>query len=272
MKRTSYILFLVLVLFACQQEPVSQPIVLNSHAIYVVNQDSLTFEVKGENWTAWVQTPVQVIHPELTQQNSQLTVHLTSKEGVIEGPAFVTLQAAAQQFNFPIYLKNPASKIQLEDLRSPKTVNTDSSMIQQQILYAFDGSGNLTELEEGKYFQENYLELAPKTGTFKGITSTAVSSFYVDPGTVKTIPLTYFSDPINQTVTIKAGPLLDQYENTVSNGTLVIFSLEKAGEKKLIEAVVQDAYSQFTLPVSETRNSSITARIAHITSQTLTLD
>lgn len=272
MKRTSYFLFLVLVLFACQQEPVNQPKFMNSASLFVVNQDSLTFEVEGENWTAWIQTPVQLINPEFTQQNNQLTITLTSKEGVIEGQAYATLQTGEQQFHFPIYLKNPDSKIQLEDLRSPKTVNTDSSMVQQQILYAFDGSGNLTELENEKYFKENYLELAPKTGTFKGITGTAVSSFYVDPGTVKTIPLTYSTDPINQTVTIKAGPLLDQFENTVSNGTLVIFSLEKEGVKKLIEAVVQDAYSQFTLPVSETRNTSITARIAHITSQTITLE
>lgn len=270
MKNTSYLFLLVLSLFACQKVAVKLPVFINPESIHLTQQDSLKFEVEGENWAVSIQTPVHIIYPEFTQENGQLTVLLTPKEGVIEGSAYVTLYHEEQHFNFPIYLKNQGSEIQLEDLRSPKTVNTDSSMVQQQILYAFDQSGNLTEVKEGSYFQENYLELSPKTGIFKGITGSAVSSYYVDPGTVKEIPLTYSVDQINQTLTIKAGPLLDQFQNTVANGTLVIFLVEKEGKTTRLEAVVQEAYSQFTFPLSRVKNANVSAKIAHISSATLT--
>lgn len=271
MKRILFLFVLGIFLFGCQKEQTKKPVLLNPQAEVVVNQDSLLFDIEGENWKAWVNTPVQVIYPQMDQNKDQLIIHITPKEGVIEGPAFLTLQLDEQQFSYPISLKNPKAKGQLQDLRSPKTVNTDSSMVQQQILYAIDLSGNLSELEEGGYFIENYLELTPKSGTFKGLTSSPVSSFYVDPGTVKEIPLTYSLDSYNQTVSIKVGPLLDRFNNSVSNGTLVTFFLEKEGEQKRIEAVVQDSYSQLTIPHAEVDNSSVRVKIAQVYSQSLTI-
>ncbi|MEN2281457.1 hypothetical protein AAGF08_04905 [Algoriphagus sp. SE2] len=269
MKRTFLQIALSLALLGCQKGQVKKPIILNPQSEIVVNQDSLLFEVEGVNWTAWVNTPVQVIYPQLTRINNQITLRINPSEGVIEGQAFLTLQRDENQFIYPISLKNQEAKGQLQDLRSPKTVNTDSSMIQQQVLYAFDHSGNLSELEEGVFFKENYLELFPNAGTFQGLTSTAVSSFYVDPGTVKEIPLTYSLNKYNQTVEIKAGPLKDRYNNSVSNGTLAIFFLEKGKEQKRIETVVQDSYCQLTMPLSEVENGSLKVKIAQVYSLSL---
>jgi hypothetical protein len=271
MKRISLLVLLGIVLFGCQKEQAKKPVFLNPMEEAVVNRDSLLFEVEGNGWVALISTPIQVIYPQLSQNKNQLTVILNPKDGVIEGPAFLTLQLNDSQFIYPISLRNPETKTSLEELRTPKTVNTDSSMIQQQILYSFDLSGNLSELDEGIYFQENYLELSPKTGTFKSSTSTPVSSFYVDPGTVTEIPLNFTLDNYNKVVSIKAGPLVDKFENAVSNGTLVIFYLEKNGEKKRIEAVVQDSYCQLEMPLSEIENSTIQANIAQVYSHSLTI-
>ncbi|MFC5624359.1 hypothetical protein [Algoriphagus winogradskyi] len=258
-------------LFGCQQEKVTKPEMLNPKATFVVNLDSLLFEAEAREWQAWVSTAVQVIYPEVTQHEQQLSISINPKNGVIEGSAYLTLQAGEDQFVYPIYLRNPKETRNLVDLRSPKTVNTDSSMIQQQILYSYDHSGNLSVLEEGVYFKENSIGLNPKTGTFKGITASRQSSFYVDPGTVTEIPLSISIDDYASTVTFKAGPLVDQYKNEVADGTLVLFLFEKDNYQKRIEAVVKDGYSILTSPYSEVENGKIKVRIAHIYSQTLTI-
>lgn len=258
-------------LLGCQKDPVTKPILKNPNATYVVNQDKLLFEAEVSEWQAWVSTPVQVVYPQVTQQDKHLSISINPKNGVIEGPAFLTLQSGADQFVYPIYLKNPETNSQLVDLRSPKTVNTDSSMIQQQILYSYDFSGNLSVLDGGSYFKENTIGLTPKTGTFKGMTPTTESSFYIDPGTVSEIPLSFTQDDNSGTVTLKAGPLVDRYNNEVADGTLVLFLLEKDDQRKKIEAVVKDAYSLLTLPYSEVEKGTIKVTIAHISSQTLTI-
>jgi hypothetical protein len=269
MKRLLLLPAIVTVLLGCQKKQVTKPILKNPHATIVVNQDKLIVEAEESEWQAWVNTPVQVIYPQVTQQDKHLHISINPKNGVIEGPAFLTLQSGGDQFVYPIYLKNPKTSSQLVDLRSPKTVNTDSSMIQQQILYSYDPSGNLSPLDAGNYFRENTIGLTPKTGTFKSMTQTTESSFYIDPGTVSEIPLSFTVDDFTGKITLKAGPLVDQYNNEVADGTLVLFLLEKDDQRKIIETVVKDGYSLLTLPYSEVKKGTIKVTIAHIHSQTL---
>lgn len=265
------LLSILISLVSCEKVQVAAPVQISSNEILMVNRDTLKFQVGGENWKAMVQTPVQVLYPKVILKENQLSLFVSAQEGIIAGPGFITLQHEDQVFNFPVVLRNTESTSQLEDLRSPKTVNNDSSMVQQQILYSFDQSGNLTEVSDGNYFEENYLELSPNVGIFKGVNGRAVSSFYVDPGTVKEIPLSSSFNESNQTVTIKAGPLLDRYENFVSDGTSVIIYFEKDGVKSRIESVVQDAYCQLNFPLSKVENSTVKVSIAHVFSNTINL-
>ncbi len=261
--------FVGVLFIGCQDKSVKKPVFLNPKPITVVNQDSLVFEVGTEEWKARVNTPVQLIYPEISFNKNQLTVKINSKNGVIEGPSFLTLQSGEFQFIYPISINNIQTTSQLADLRSPKTVNTDSSMIQQQILYSFDSFGNLSTLENEEFFIENNLELAPKTGIFKAQANSSVSSFYIDPGTVTSIPLDIIGGSQNKVV-IQAGPLIDQFNNPVSNGTLIQFFIQKDGFQKNFETVVQDSYGRISLTYSEIEKATIVAKIAQVYSKKLT--
>ena len=263
--------FILLIAWGCEEKAVEKPIWLNPKSILVVSQDTLVFESKAQDWKASVSTAVQVIYPEISQTDERLLLIIRPEKGVIEGSAFLTLESGTYQFVYPITLKNKKVNSQIADLRSPKTLTADSSMVQQQILYSHDPFGNLTQVDQEAYFVERHVEMLPKTGTFKSETESPRSSFYVDAGTVKEIPVFYTRDSYNKQLTIKAGPLVDRFENKIADGTQILFYFQKDKQLKKIETVVLDAFAVLTLPVDEAKGSTLVAQIAHLYSQPLTL-
>ena len=261
-----------LLAFGCGENTMEKPLWLNPKSTLLVSQDTLVFETKVQDWKASVSTAVQMIYPELLQTEEKLLVIIRPEKGVIEGSAFLTLESGTYQFVYPITLKNQKGKSQIADLRSPKTLTADSSMVQQQILYSYDSFGNLTQVEQDVYFVERNVEMLPKTGTFKSEAASPRSSFYVDAGTVKEIPISYSKDSYNQQITIKAGPLVDRFENKIANGTQILFYFQKEKQHKKIEAVVLDAFAVLTLPLDEAEGRTLVAQIAQIYSQPLTLE
>lgn len=257
--------------FGCEEKAIEKPVWLNSQPTVYVNQDTLIFATETQEWKASISTAVQVIYPELMHLDGKLLVIIRPEKGVIEGNAFLTAVSGTSQFVYPISLKNKNETSQLTDLRTPKTLTTDSSMVQQQIFYSNDPAGNLTLVNQNAYFVERSIELLPKTGTFKSETGTARSSFYVDAGTVKEIPLSYSKDSHNQQITIQAGPLLDQFDNKIANGTQILFSFQKDKQHKKVEAVVQDAFASLSFPLDELEGKTIVAQIAQVFSQPLTI-
>ncbi|WP_339864823.1 hypothetical protein [uncultured Algoriphagus sp.] len=263
--------FVGLFAFGCVEKAVEKPVWLNTKSTLKVNQDTLVFEAEAQDWKASLSTAVQLIYPEIVKTDGKILVIIRPVKGIIEGNAFLTLKSGTSQFVYPISLKNQEEASQLADLRSPKTLTTDSSMVQQQILYSSDPSGNLTLVNQDAYFVEKNIELLPKTGTFKSITGTARSSFYVDAGTVREIPLSYSKDSHNQEITIQAGPLVDRFDNKIANGTLILFHFQKDQQHKKVEAVVQDSFAILSLPLDEAEGKNIIAQIAQIYSQPLTI-
>lgn len=264
------VLFLMSHLVSCQEKRTIRPVFLQPEIQTVrINQDQLIFKVQGENWSGLVQTTAQTLYPSLAYQGNLLLVDITAPNGVIEGPAILTLQSDNNAHHFPFEIKNPTQKVELVDLRSPKTVNVDSSLYQQQILYSVDPSGNLAELAPGVFFKENQLKVQPKTGTFPSLNGSPISSFYVAPGTVESIHLDYTMDASHTKFQIMAGPLYDQNQNLISDGTQISFLIKKGLRTERIEALVRAGYSYLDLSLNEWDQAQIQAAIAHVVSQEL---
>lgn len=255
----------------CSQKTLEKPQWLNATSSITIGQDSLYFKVPEANWNASISTPVQLIYPDLVQNEDELVVIIKPIGGIIEGMAFLTLESEENQFIYSFQLKNPQKTTLLTDLRTPKTLSTDSSLVQQQILYQFDDVGNLIPLVGESYFEEKYIELLPETGTFQSETGTPQSSFYVEAGTVVEIPLSYSLDGPNHQIRIQAGPLMDRFDNKIADGTHILFFFQRGDQHIKIESVTEDAFATLTVPREMVANSKLVASIAQVSSQTLNL-
>lgn len=262
-------LILWMIVTSCQQSSSTAPRWINPKGTILLNKDTLRFDVPAVIWKAKINTPVQTIHPQIMQHGSKLWIIPTASQGVIEGLSYLTLTSEENSYIISFQLKNPSRSGQLVDTRSPKTVNTDSSLVQQQLLHARDSAGNLLPLKPGSLFEENQLALSSLTGTYPGMSDTKYSSYYIEAGTVHTIPIKLIPLPNQRQVIVEAGPLQDRVGNLIANGTLLTFFGEKDNQLLHYETVSQDAFARIILPISEVQGMKIHAQIAHIESETL---
>lgn len=213
---------LMVVLLSCKSKE-QKPLWINSKAVLDFHFETLKFSCGEGNWTALLLTSVQPILLKSSYEKGILTINSPIKGGAIAGFAQICLIRNNQSFYYPVQLINKRQDISTIEFRSPKTVNPDSSLVQQIILYQIDDYRNISAAKNNQLFNENDALLLPKTGTYDAEVKNPLTSYYVQAGSCVKIPLKYALNRKNKVFEVTAGPLVDKYENVIADGTLVTF-------------------------------------------------
>ncbi len=272
-KKNVYYSMLFLFFLACSKKEPAAPVWLNATDTITLPTDTLFFSssIKKE-WKACLLSFVQPVHLELKPGAEGFIIYLKEKTGIIEGPAQLVLQYNDISFFYPIQFRNASPGLITEkDYRSPKTVNPDSSLHQHRMLYTTDQWRNLQLLRKSTaFFAENITDLTTQTGIYPAQKNNPVTAFYVQPGSVKNIQLYASYQPSNNSYTVETGQLKDAYNNTVANGTNVVFSYWNKNIVYKMEALTINGKASVKIPAAE-KGYFIAATIGQYSSPTITV-
>ncbi len=283
MKPISVLFLLLLTLDACRNHSVEKPVWLNEDSVLTVPGSRLQFKGITGSWQACLLSFSQPIALAVQATETGFSVTFNAPGGVLEGPAQLCIWLNDQRFYYPVTLRNRATPVVIQrDYRSPKTVNPDSSLVQQAIREAIDPYRNLVPvpgksmpgksmLGTANYFGENNLALAPKVATYRAIRNEAISSYYVQPGSCTRIPIQSTYRVETNSYFVRAGPLTDVYANTVADGTRVYFVYTGGPDTYRMEATVLNGYATALIPTDKQLSYQLTARIANTVSKTINL-
>lgn len=249
------------------------PVWLDHTGMITIPTDTLFFSspVK-DKWTASLLSFVQPVQLEVKPGSEGFIVYLKEKTGITEGPAHLVLQNEKAVFFFPIQLRNSSPGLITEkDYRSPKTVNPDSALHQHRMLYTTDQWRNLRPLHKStQYFAENILELTSQTGTYTAQKNNPVTAFYVQAGSVQKIQLHASYQASDNSYTVVTELLKDVHDNTVANGTNVVFSYWNKTMVYKMESLTIDGKASVKIPALAD-GYFITATIGQYSSPTITV-
>ncbi len=200
-------------------------------------------------------------------RNGKTTVFINTAESFCEGQACICCIADNNCYYYPLQLiyrvQDKIVKIK-KDYRSPKTVNPDSSLLQQRILFNMDNQRILLPLtgaykgETTPFFYSDSIELAPVTATYLVDPDAPVTSIYVQPGTNASLNFTARYDSTEKIFLVQTQQLTDSHRNIVADGTLVAFLYSDGITSNRIEAAVHHGVA--TAKIVATENKPLTIR------------
>lgn len=253
---------MAILLFACKEQ-LDKPVWVNEQSQVYAPSDSLHFNCKGKEWKAVLAGYIQPIELKTIPTTNGITILFARNAGIIEGPAHLLLSKGNQYFIYDFNLLNTSDSILTEkDYRSPKTVNPDSSLNQQRIVFEYDQWHNLVQNKNTReFFSEQMISLPTKADTYQAQKNKPLSAFYVQAGSAVAIPVnaTYFSK--DQAFKVIAGPLRDRYNNIVANGTLVLFKYEDGSKTTIREIASLNGYAIDKIKVDGIMEYRLTANI-----------
>lgn len=267
MKNLVAYLVLTIFLFSCKKEA-QKPVWINAKTILNFHFQDLKFKCEDENWEVFLITSIQPLELKSIYKSGILTIQSPLKGGVLEGMAQVCLRNKNADFYYPIKLVNTEASSSVIDFRSPKTLNPDSILNQQRIVYQIDEFRNIVANQKKELFKEDELRISPKAGIYKTSKNNPLTSYYVQPGSCVEIPLTFAYNTFENSYEIKAGPLMDKYKNTIADGTLVTFVYQSQQIGKM-EISALKGFAIAKIPAD--LNYQIYAQIDQITSKKIIL-
>jgi hypothetical protein len=258
----------IVLLISCADQSVVKPVWVNRSDTLVVPGLKLEFETMQTEWQATLITGIQPIKLKTRNINDKLILSLPFKNGIIEGSAEICLTSGVESFYYPVYLRNEnTGNLTGKDYRSPKTVNTDSSMNQQKIVFSIDRYRNLVFSDEySGYFSEEEITLPTVAGIYRADTNSALSSYYVQPGSCTNVSLLSVYKKEKKSYYVKAGPLKDKYNNYVSDGTLVTFIYSNEEKTGKMEAITKDGTAIVMIPAFNNEKYSMKAIVNGVVS------
>lgn len=240
-----------------------KPVWINQQSQVYAPSDSLHFKCEGKQWKAVLVGYIQPIELKTLPTTKGITIVFARNSGVIEGPAHLILSKGDQYFMYDFNLLNTKDTIITEkDYRSPKTVNPDSSLNQQRIVFEYDQWHNLVQNKNTRaFFSEQMISLPTKAGTYHAQKDKPLSAFYVQAGSAAAIPVkaTYLSK--DRAFKVIAGPLKDRYNNIVANGTLVLFKYYDGSKTTIREIASLNGYATDEIKVDGGKEYLLTANI-----------
>jgi hypothetical protein len=269
MKEAGLFVFLVLGLGCANRQ--EKPIWLNPQSPIEYPTYSFRFKSKDTNWYATLISFTQPISLIVKYEKNGFSLHTPSQSGIIEGPAQLCLSYKENFYYYPVKIVNRIDSMRhLVDFRSPKTVNSDSSLNHQSIIYFNDRFQNLKRLEDSSsFFLEKEITLDPKAKTYRAIENIPLTSYYVQAGSCASIPLGYLIDNTKNQLQIKAGPLYDRYKNLVAEGSLIRFVISDSTRTYQMESLVHDGYAEAKMPFIQNRTYSLYAYTNNVKSQNI---
>ncbi|MBB5634974.1 hypothetical protein HDE68_000859 [Pedobacter cryoconitis] len=223
------------------------------------------------DWNITLQTFIQPIELKTRKEKGKIIANLPLINGLTEGPGWIRLSKNKTYFDYPVIIKNRLPLDKLKKIyRSPKTVNPDSNLNQQSINYSTDQYSNLL-LVNKNYFFEEQLHLNSKTGTYYAIDKDALSTYYVQSGTCEYIPIK-MKERNKDNYIIKIGPLTDQYQNILADGTMIKILCWDAKSTFSMQAYSLRGIANVSIPISHSRNYLFMAQINRVNSSIINLN
>ncbi len=237
---------LILTFTACRQH-VQKPVWVNAASTITLPGDSLVFSSTSATWLATLLSFTQPVQLRIHAIPGGFSVQPDQETGYTGGPAHLLLQLGNTSFQYHFFLKNKsAGLVTAIDLRSPKTLNPDSTLQQQQMLSNVDEWRNLLpDTTSNLYFKEKLALQAPAAGSFRAQRDKPLSAWYVQPGSCTSIPLSAVFVTNENRFKITAGPCFDAYQNTVANGTLVRFICNDGKTMYTTEVAMLNGFATF---------------------------
>jgi hypothetical protein len=257
-----YIIFLFS-LAACTHKAAEKPAWINQTEILSFPKDSLVFTAKGNNWKAILQSFTQPVPLNIQFTKDGFILSTQNKYGITEGTAQLILSNGTEQFYYHLNLQNSSSGAVTDiDYRSPKTVNPDSSLAQHRMLHTIDEWRNILNAQQQlQPFYEDIIQLTPVAGTFRAQKEKALSSFYVQPGSATTITVSSVYNKEEKVFRVTAGPLKDKHNNTVANGTMVVFIYSDNEQTYRIEAALLNGFAGVKIPAEKNKGYRLMAKV-----------
>jgi hypothetical protein len=259
---------------ACRSDNAARPLATTEFTHLSLPIEGLTFLAKGKQWSAELLTFTQPIKLNIDYTNTGFVVSSNHQMGIIEGPGILCLKSGDNHFFYDVWLNNKQSApYEMIDMRSPKTVNPDSSLHQQRIVYAIDEWSNIVRLNEREqHFEEEEVFLPPKAGIYQAQENNPISAFNVQPGSCVSIPLKAELKKGDQQVLVKAGPLKDQFNNLVADGTLVTFVYDDGQYTYRTESALINGFAQTEIPIDIRNVFQLYAQVHTTRSTTIQLN
>jgi hypothetical protein len=273
MKISVVISLVLLHCISCKTPTLQQPVWINEKDTVIIPESEFIFSTEVNTWRAWLLTATQPVQLTNDYQNKKLVASALHKKGITEGPARICLQSDEQFFFYPVYIINSdTTPVINRDYRSPKTVNPDSSLGQQRIIHQYDINRNIEQTQRGHhFFYENEIRLSPVTATYRAIELEPLTSFYVQPGSCVSIPVSATFNSDKQVYDVIAGPLKDKDGNIVADGTSIAFIYTNGKETSRMEVSLLKGYAQALLPVLQKNGYTLIVRVNKTVSTKITL-
>ncbi len=240
----------IALLVSCNRPKDAKPIWLNKSDTVSMPSGAIALKSTVSNWQCALLSFSQPLPLQTKYHKGVLTVKLKHTAGVTEGPAQLTIQNKTAFYYFDVYLKNDTTgKVSSFDYRSPKTVNPDSSLLQQRIIHLIDEWRNIVALSPRSYFFEEDVKLSPASGVFFAQKQKPISAFYVQAGSVVKIPLKSSYLKNEEVFLVKAGPMYDEHNNQVADGTSIVFYYTTTANKQYrMEGVLLNGFCTVKIP------------------------
>jgi hypothetical protein len=264
---------IILLLTACNKRPVEKPVWVNTTDTVHLPGAQLEFKTEVKEWAATLLTATQPIQLFSKFSNGKLQVAMLHKSGITEGPAEVCLFLDKQYFYYPVHILNESLIAVInKEFRSPKTVNPDSGLHQQRIVHSYDVYRNILPAQSNHdYFFEEEIALAPKAGVYRGVKNEALSSYYVQPGSCTSIPVKAVYKKEISGFYVTAGPLKDNANNIVADGTLVAFIYSGETQSFRMEASLLNGFANVIIPAVSTKQYTLKAMVNETSSNQIKL-
>ena len=270
----TYIYFLgclcISMLISCSSE-IEKPRMQSDSKVYDIEKFNISFIAQGEEWAAYLQTYRQPVPLLLTKSSEGFSLQFLKEDTPTAGSAIICLSNGDSTFFFPIELieksKLPKKNV---DFRSPKTLNPDSILVHQKIVYFIDTKRQVVPLHTDRYYQESLLAQKPKVAKIRAIPSSSLSTFYIQAGSCVKIPIVGATNNLQQTYDIKVGPLIDKSQNFIADGTLVRIHYTENEQIFTREIVSLNGYANTSLPINDFPKV-VFAQINDLTSQEIKL-
>ena len=240
---------------------------------------SLADTVSGK-WEYFLLTPRQPILLRSIARGGKIVIPFQFKDQFSEGPAAICCTKNGIAFFYPLQLVYRAGDETVavkKDYHSPKTVNPDSSLMQQRIIFVMNQQRNLLRLPPNfkkgptRYFFSDSIRLKPVTAIYLPEPSYPVSAIYVQPGTDIPFGLTAKYVAGENAFIISTGCIKDKYENIVADGTSVSFLYRNNNSIYRMEAPSWQGIATVKIPADASQTFTVSAVINEFHSKSITI-
>ena len=254
----------------CFQEHTVKPKLLNTSFILRPYKDTIYYRLPHKSWKIEVYGSVQPIPFVISHIDDLVTIVPKYSLSIPTSFLHVVLSTGNHFYVFRFQYQNNFQTVSNRKYRSPKSINTDSVLLQYSLEHTISSNRNIIYRPiNDSYFEEKVLMIDPLAGTFAEDVNDPRSSFYVQPGSPSEIKLSYSYDSTNGYYRIFTNRLVDHFGNKIANGTAITFYVTNIKYYKTYEQVIINGVSSIVVQNHDVDTVQILAKIGILHSNVL---